>query len=358
MPAGADPALLGRVQAEAVTDPRRPARRLQALAATAGLDEAVFLNARFDADGGLLFDGLIGDESQRRAAAGLVDKPEITADYARPDGRPPADPAAAVAKLAVVPWKTRLLTGMQARFARPSNKGTDQQDLRYCRLDGARFAYRDSGGLQLRIEGILLADDDPATATRLVTPLRDEAGRLFLPGMPVDYTVVNDLKPVSNPLRALRAKVAGEPSADGVRLDDLVIGPKGLPTLEGVWLGESQAQALDSLLAPVLSERTGGKVGGPLAHEFTVVPTDLVLRDLRAKTSAASDETSLERLSFQPAKDDASPPVPTLKGSTYAPNVQAVSAKLNAWLSADPRLSALGAGLASSSTSAAVPNGS
>lgn len=344
LPAGVDPGVLSRVDADGIEIKEDPARRLQVLASgTSGLDDLLFLNARFDADGELRLDGLLGDEGQRSAVAALVGRPEIARLYARPGGNPPAEPAAAVAAMAVTPWRSTLLSGMQERFARPGNKGSDLDVLRYCRLDRARFGYSEQGGgLKLHFEGVALIEADPASWNRIVAALQAESKRLFnKTARPVEYNSVNDLKPIPHPRRTLQEKVAGEPSVDGVRVDDVTIGPKGETVVEGLWIGENQAAQLDPLLQPVLSEQTGGKVTGPLTHRFATVPTDHILKDLRSKTAAAFDETSLDRLSFQ-IPDDKSPPVPVLQGSTPEPRVKELKAMLAGWLRADLRTEALG----------------
>jgi hypothetical protein len=347
LPEGVDPAILDRIEAGAVDIKEDPAHALQSLAESLAerakeLDDIVFVDARFDAGGALVFEGLLGKAEQRETAAGLVARTDILRTYARPGGKPPCDPAAAVRPMVVIPWRTTLMTGLQERLARPSNKGTELDMLRYCRVDRVRFAYPDRGGLQLRFEGVALFNDDQAVTTRIATELRDDAARLFQPQRPFEYNVINGLKAVGNPRRALQEKVAAEPSVDGVRVDDLTIGPKGESTLEGIWVGESQAQALDAHLLPVIAEQTGGKVGGPLVHHFTAVPSDQLLRDLRARNAEAFDETSLDRLSFQlPGKE--SPPVPTLMGGTPESRQKEVSEKLAEWLKADARAPLLGA---------------
>ena len=345
LPAGVDPSVLSRVDADCIEIKEDPARRLQLLASgTSGLDDLLFINARFDADGELRLDGLLGSENQRAAAAGLVDRPKIARVYARPGGIPPAESTAAVAAMVVAPWRSTLLVGMQERFARPGNKGSDLDILRYCRLDRARFGYSEQGGgLKLHFEGVTLIDADPSSSSsnRIVAALQAESKRLFKTTMPVEYNSVNDLKPIPHPRRALQEKVAGEPSVDGVRVDDVTIGPKGETVVEGLWVGENQAALLDPLLQLVLAEQTGGKVSGPLTHHFAAVPTDQILKDLRSKSAAAFDETSLDRLSFQ-LLDEKSSPVPVLQGSTPEPRVKELSAMLAGWLQADPRTEVLG----------------
>ena len=153
---------------------------------------------------------------------------------------------------------------------------------------------------------------------------------------PPAYNASSDLKLVPHPRRALQEKVAAEPSVDGVRIDDLTFGPDGKTTLEGVWVSENQAAVLDGVLQPVLAELTGGKVGGPITHRFTTVPTDQILRDLRSKTAAVFDESSLDRLSFQ-LPDEKSPPVPVVLGSAPQLRVTELRAKVEGWLKADGR---------------------
>ena len=342
LPAGVAPGVLGRVSAGGVEFKANPARRLQVLAVvTPGLDELLYSNARFDEKGDLQFEGWLAKEEQRAAAAALFARPEIATAYARPGNVPPSEPAAAVAAMVVVPWRAAVLAGMQERFARPGNKGTNLDPLRYCRLDRAWFDYGDQGGgLRLHFEGVALSRGDPKAPNPIVPFLKPESLRQFKTAKPIEYNASSDLKRIPHPRRALQEKIAGEPAIDGVRVDDLFFGPRGETTLEGVWLGENQAALLDGLMQPVLAEQTGGKVGGPITHRFAAVPTDQILRDLRLKTAAAFDETSLQRLSFQ-LPDDSSPPAPVLQVSTPESRVKEVTAALAGWLRADERTEAL-----------------
>src|SRR5262249_22228681 len=79
------------------------------------------------------------------------------------------------------------------------------------------------------------------------------------------------------------------------------------------------------------------RISGPLSWRMAEVPTDRLLRSLRARVAEAFDETSLDRLSFQfppGGGAQASPgeaPVLTLQGATIGPLRQVGARRLDEW---------------------------
>ena len=132
------------------------------------------------------------------------------------------------------------------------------------------------------------------------------------------------------------------PALDGVRLDDLVFGPTGEATLVGKWLGPAQVETLDATLLPVLVEQTQGKLSGPLARRLIELPSDRLLRTLRAKLMNSPDESSLDRLFFRPAVLPSSHPELVLKGATIGATLPETKGRLEGWLKADPLAKDLG----------------
>jgi hypothetical protein len=344
LPDGVDPKILSNIQVNQIVFEENPARRLQRWANESKLDNVLFRDARFDADGELKLDGLLGDEAERAQAAALLSRPEFVRTYARPGGVAPAEPGAEVDPMIVVPWRKSLLADLQQRFARDANRNTPRADLRYCRVDRALFTYPEKAGLLLRFEGVALqAGDD--VSNRIATGLSNESHRLFAPPIRVDYNVKEDLIKLPNPVRRLQEKVAADPALDGVRLDDLNFGPTGQATFEGMWIGPAQAAALEPVLLAELAEQTKGKVGGPLAWRLTEFPADRLLRDLRGKVATAFDktsETSLDRLFFQPAAEPGTIPGLVLRGATIADRLVEVKAGLISRLSENELIKKVG----------------
>jgi len=228
-----------------MTFQENPVRPLQRWAnQTPQLDDVLFRDARFDAEGALRLDGLLGSESLRDQAAALLSRPEFVQSYARLDGKPPAEPRTALASMLVVPWRKELLSGLQRRFARDANRGAPTNDLRYCRLDRAMFIYPNQGGLLLRFEGVALRPDDEATSARIATGLQDECKGLFQPPLPIEYNIEERLTKLPNPVRRLQSAVAADSSLDGVRLDELTFGPTGEAVFEGSGSGRSRRRRL------------------------------------------------------------------------------------------------------------------
>jgi hypothetical protein len=344
LPDGVDPKILDNFQADQIVFEENPARRLQRWANESKLDNVLFRDARFDGDGALMLDGLLGEEAERAQVAALLSRPEFVRLYARPGGVSPTEPGAAVGPMIVVPWRKSLLADLQQRFARDVNRNTPRADLRYCRVDRAQFTYPEKAGLLLRFEGVALrAGDD--VSNRIATGLSNESHRLFAPPIRVDYNVKEDLIKLPNPVRKLQEKVAAAPALDGVRLDDLTFGPTGQPTFEGLWMGPAQAAALEAVLLPELAEQTKGKVSGPLTWRLNEFPADRLLRDLRGKAAAAfekTSETSLDRLFFQPAADPGRVPGLVLQGATIATRLDEVKAGLMSWLQENELIHKLG----------------
>jgi hypothetical protein len=333
LPDGVAPNVLARLQADQIRFEENPVRRLQRVAnGSAQLDDVLFRDARFGADGALLLDGLLGDESQRAEAAALLSRAEFIKTYCQPGGKLATDPRAAVAPMVVVPWRKALLTSLQERFARDANRAGPMVDVRYCRVDRAVFVYLEQGGLLLRFEGVALRSDDEMMSARIATALRDETRRLFVPPIRVEFNIAERLTRLPNPVRRLQANVAANPALDGVRLDDLTFGPKGEATFEGLWVGPAQAAALTAVLTTALADQTRGKIAGPLAWRLVGTPTDQWLRELRGKVAAEFDETSLDRLVFRPAADLKAAPGLILQGATSADRRGEVEARLGTWL--------------------------
>ncbi len=341
LPAGVDADIIGRLQADRITFSENPARLLQRFVNESHrLDDVLFQEAWFDESGSLKFAGLVGTESQRADASALLSRPEFLETYSRAGNAPPGDPKAAVAEMTESTWRPTLLAGLQKRFADDSNLGTPLADLRYCRIDRAFFVYPELGGLLLRFEGIALLGSE--RSGQIATALRDESRRLFRPSHPVDYNVEERLTKLSNPRRELQAKVSATPSLDGVRIDDLVFGPQGEPTVWGVWLNPSQATGLGSVLKPTLENLTWGRVNGSLAWRMDEVPTDKLLHDLRGKVAAKFDETSLDRLFFQLPADSKADAVLTLQGTTLSPRRRQIEAQLRDWLKGNDLVRSIG----------------
>ncbi len=342
LPQGVHPDALGHLSASEVAFQENPVRRLQRLANESQLDDLLFYDARFDAEGLLTLDGLLADENQRAAAAAFLARPEFVTAYARPGGKPPAEPATAVASMVVGPWRKTLLSGLQQRFAADSNRDTATEALRYCRLDRAVFIYPErGGGLQLRFEGVILGAGDSGSDA-VTGPLRKESRLLFPPPAP-DYAAQNGVTELPNPVRDLQANVAADPALDGVFLKDLTFGPQGETTFEGLWLGPAQSERLADILTPALAKKTRGKVGGPPTFRLKTTPTDRSLRVLRGKIAAEFDETSLDRLFFRAAEGPDLAPELVLQGATIAGSQGSVEARLEAWLKEDELLKTVGA---------------
>ena len=88
LPDGVDPKILANIQADQIVFEENPARRLQRWANESKLDNVLFRDARFDADGVLKLDGLLGDEAERAQAAALCSRPDFVKVYTCPSGKP------------------------------------------------------------------------------------------------------------------------------------------------------------------------------------------------------------------------------------------------------------------------------
>lgn len=343
IPEKVDRTIMARLLPDQITFQPNPARLLQSLANEAKLDDMLFREAWFDTKGELLVDGLLGSDKkeERELAADLVSRPEIVKAYARPGDSPEAKPALVIAPMSVSPWRTALLAAIQKRFAADANSAGAANVLRHCRIDRAVFVYPESGALTLRFDGVVLRAGNASVAPVGVA-LRNETNRAAVFPIPVKYGILPRLAAIATPLRELQLKVMNTPALDGVRLDDLVFGPTGQATLLGKWLGPAQAETLDAVLLPVLAEPTQGKVSGPLARRLIELPSDTLLRSLRAKLVNSPDETSLDRLFFRPAALPATHSQLVLKGATMGATLPETRAQLEGWLKTDSLAKELG----------------
>ena len=308
-----------------------PARLLQQFANEAKLDDIVFRDASFDAKGELIVDGLLGGEKkdERALAASLAARPEVASVYARPSAEPAMKPADVVAPMSVAPWRTTLLAAVQKRFADDANSKGSLSILRHCRIDRARFACSENVGLSLTFEFVVLVTgkEQVAVGTHLMKASKE------LITFPFDVDpIATRLK---TPLPELRQKVASTRALDGVRLDDLVFGPTGKPTLVGRWIGSAQAETIDVVLVPLVEEHTKGKVTGPLEKKLIALPSDRLLKSLRKRLLTSPNETSLDRLFFRPAADQNIRPEIVLQGATLETTLTETKSHIEEWLSAD-----------------------
>ena len=143
-------------------------------------------NPHFDKKGDSVLEGLLGTDDERTQAVEFVARPEIVKTYAHPDQTPPAKAEAAVARMAVVPWRTTLLAGLQKRFSSEANRKGTADVLRHCRIDRASFIYPVNAGLKLRFEGVTLLAKAAAVGP-VVLALCAESSRLFVVPIPVKY---------------------------------------------------------------------------------------------------------------------------------------------------------------------------
>jgi hypothetical protein len=344
LPKKVDRNIMARLLPDRIAFEPNPARLLQRFANEAKLNDMLFREAWFDAGGNLLVDGLLGSgaKEERARAADLLSRPEIVKAYARPTGESSTKPADVVAPMTGAPWRTALLAALQKRFADDRNSKGATSILQHCRIDGAVFVYPDKGSLTLRFDGVVLRDGD-APVSAIGPALRSESARAAVFPIPVSYNILPRLTTLPTPLRELRRKVMSTPALDGVRLDDLVFGPAGEATLVGRWLGPAQAEALDATLLPVLLEQTKSRVRGPLARKLIELPSDQVLRSLRAKLMTSPSETSLDRLFFRPAAVIGTQPEMVLTGAALATGMADTKAQLESWLKADDLAKDMGA---------------
>ena len=143
LPRDVDPKVLSRQQAGKINFRENPARLLQRWANdSAKLDEVLFRDARFDAEGALVFDGLIGDDQERDEAAALLSRPEFGNVYARPDGAPAAERRASVAAMKTFPWGKAYLSALRESFANSPAGDSRCALLRYCRVDRRGLSIR------------------------------------------------------------------------------------------------------------------------------------------------------------------------------------------------------------------------
>jgi hypothetical protein len=335
LPEKVDRQIMARLLPDRIAFAPNPARLLERFANEEKLDDILFRDAWFDAKGELQVDGLLGGKKDERArAADLVSRPEIVKAYARPAGEPATSSARVVAPMSVAPWRPALLAALQKRFAEDASAKGATSILRHCRIDGAVFVYPEKGALTLRFDVVVLRPGN-ASLAGIGPALRSETARASVFPIPVSFNVLPRMTALPTPLRELQLKVTSTQALDGVRLDDLVFGPTGEATLVGKWLGPAQAELLDATLLPLLVEQTKGKVRGPLARKLIELPTDKLLRGLRAKLVTSPSETSLDRLFFRPNALPAAQPAMVLQGATIESSLRETKDQLENWLKDD-----------------------
>jgi len=342
VPETVDHKILSGVIPKKLTFEQNPVRRLQRLANQKNLDDLFFCDAHFDAKGDLIVDVLLAKEAQLEVAESLIAQPELAKAYARPDQRSQAKAVATLKPLPIRPWRETLRSGLQKRFADDGAGKPGAGILRHCRIDRAFFAYAQDASLKLKFEGVMLSAKGLSNF-EVYNSLRVNIPQLFAAPAGVRPAVQSGLTPVANPTRVLQTIVASNPALDGVRIDDVTFGPEGQTTLEGLWIGPAQADALDAAITPALVEQTQKKVNGPLTRQLAETPTDQMLKGLRAKAFKSADETCLLRLFFRPASDADAPHEMLLQGATNAAGLPQVKAQLEEWVKADPIFKVVGA---------------
>ncbi len=304
LPEGVDRKIVNSIGPGAIVFAENPVRQLQRAANQADLDEVLFYDARFASDGTLKIEGLLGTDADRTAAAALAGRPEVVKAYSGKGGKPALDPAAAVAPMDLVAWQKPLVSGIQERFARSVNRSSQTPEVRYCRVERARFIYEETGGLMLRFEGIVLRSGSSGIKGQIASALQTESHRLLQ--RPIVYSARSALRscqtrcggsrPGSRPCRRSTASAS-------------TISPSVPPDSRSSRAsGSDHSSSLSwKTCSSRLAELTQGKVTGPIDWRLAATPTDRLKKSLRERIAAAVEEaeTGLDRLAFGPWDDQA-----------------------------------------------------
>ena len=306
-----------------------PARVLQRLANQDPRFDGVFCrDAWYDADGTLQIAGLIDGPESRADVAGLLRRPEFLKEYGPLSLSSPAGPERSLGGLTASTWNASLLKALQARVA-------VNNPLKHCRLTRVRFLYPTRGDLRLHFDGIGFLRGEQDTAERLTTFLRDECRKALKATGSLPYGIEEKLEQFPNPRLELQTRVSADPALDGVRIDDVAFGPDGAIALSGLRVNARAALVPARLRSgpprtgPPARRRRPGL--GPLSG-MTELPTDRLLRDLRAWSAAKGDgEVCLERAYFVLEGDAGSPVVLRIQGFCNAHHRAEVVAELSRW---------------------------
>ena len=255
-------------------------------------DGLLFHNARYDGNGTLLIDVLLGDDDQKAIADKLLEDRPIPEDVLVAKER--GVPRSKVGPPAIFDWK-RMLAEVRKKFA-----GTAEDRLaRHTRLDRAYFAY--AGGIttpELRWEGVCIEDRQSGTeAIRKALAGRLDACRCYPPGVKGVRNVTASIEMPGSPVRDLRQQIVND-SLDGVGIADAVFDAEGKLVLEGIWNGADQQAALHKTAVAFLTRIRLIASPDDVVEQFQVVRTRDVLTQLREWTAANLDEVWIERLYF------------------------------------------------------------
>lgn len=305
--------LNNRVQFNSLRDFGELRRDLQAdVFRVLSLKDVLLESVRFDAEGILEVEGLIGAEEQRDQFA--KNEKKLATAWQRE--------GISFKKLRVEDWPARLKQ-LQAALATDPNPLLKRTRVDRISLEPnqAYLASSDSKSflLELHLHGVLLHEESASPKTKEdgkgagkegpdapweelkeklqtriegVWPQMEKLirGRISSQG----------IKPLPPPERLLQGGIGDEPRLDGVFLSGSVFNPEGKLLLQGKWRGPGQKDALEALAddlfarkAPELSKR------GLVLDKLELVPTDKVLAELDEYGSALT-ETSIDRLFFDP----------------------------------------------------------
>ncbi|MGE3818844.1 MAG: hypothetical protein AB7I30_05370 [Isosphaeraceae bacterium] len=340
IPTGVDPQVFAGLQTDEVRfeeDPARPAQRAAIQNPT--IDACLLLDGRFDAQGRLVLSGYLNPEARspgpaREAVKALLTAPEFAKTYERPRGNPSEDAETAIARLRKYDWRPGLHQEVQSRCAQAARPGAERS-YRHCRIDRVVFDYGDAGELILRFEGLSLAESEH---TALPPDLREWCRQRFRFDRLVAYDLDLDFKSPKRPLEVIvseiQREVAENPELDGIRIDDLTFGPRRETELVGVSPVTPPPEALARIATPSLKRGLGDDAEAlGVASRMSLLPTTGLLRELRGLVANDSnlDETSLDRLYFQPI-DELGRPELTLEVATLRDFQERARAALERWL--------------------------
>ena len=314
---------LDKLEIDGIRFEESPTRILQRLAGSdPKLVDLLVEEAVFDGDGVLQLTGLVGGADSAAIVAEALKKEELAKVYRRPDGE---ELWWLATGLKAGAWHDKLRAGLQGKLASDAN-------LKYARIDRAIFVYPDRGDLQLKIDGVVLRDDD-ALVGELIRIVREHHPQFFKPPRPLAFNVESgDMARVANPNRGAQARIARNPRLDGVRLDDLSFDAEGRLSVFGLRTEESQQPTLGEELSRALVTLTKRLERPEYAWCMTDSGTIAILAVLRRKTSDY-DEACIERLFFDaPEESPVAKSLLVVQG--FAPKSQAsrVNAKVKEWI--------------------------
>lgn len=222
-----------------------PIYPLQSEAAARNMQGMLFADGRYDRDGKLHLSIAIASEVQQETAIDIVKSTPIAPGIIGPRD----DKTAPKLDFNLLPWD-EMFEQMQMWLARDNDTL-----LRKTRVDRGYFSYPASKiGPDLTLTAVGIFPKQDETTARLKARFGSFIDLYLLDRLQAGpIHAIPAVQHVENPAPILQAKIAAEPTFDGIRLDDASFNAVGKLVFHGMWVSKDQRPMLEELVRETLT---------------------------------------------------------------------------------------------------------